>query len=266
MQEETGLSDYLDKYNWIEKCMIHIFKIDNEERYGRKSVVDYTTEYLHDRGGTVVDIAAGNGTDLSNIMSNMNNDVVIFWGLEAYKPNIDILNSMGISTFQVDLEKERLPFEDGSVDIIIANQILEHCKELWWIMSEISRVLKVGGRVIIGVPNLASLHCRISLLFGKQPTCIETHGPHVRGFTYKDFLFFIEDGGYFKVIDRKGSGFYSLIPATRKFWAKVFPNLAVCMTLCVERTDMEGIFIDNLERTFYETNYYDGKVNVDFRV
>ena len=34
------------------------------------------------------------------------------------------------------------PFENETVDIIIVNQILEHCKD-FWIFHEISRVLKV---------------------------------------------------------------------------------------------------------------------------
>ena len=43
-------------------------------------------------------------------------------------------------------------------------------------MHEFSRVLKVGGQIIVGLPNLAALHRRILLLLGKQPTCIRANG------------------------------------------------------------------------------------------
>ena len=38
--------------------------------------------------------------------------------------------------------KGTAPFEDETVDILIVNQILEHCKEIFWIFHELTRVLK----------------------------------------------------------------------------------------------------------------------------
>lgn len=261
------MSNYLDRYSFFMKLMIKIFRIPDEDRYGRRGVTFFANEYLKNvKEAVVVDIAAGSGSDLTNIRKdNAECDLKLF-GLEAYLPNIKIMNSQGISTFAVDIEKERLPFEDKSVDIIIANQIFEHCKELWWITSELSRVLKKGGVAIIGVPNLASLHCRASLLFGKQPTCMETHGPHVRGFVFKDLKYFLEDGKYFNVIGWRGSGFYFIVPWLSNFWAKIFPNAAVCTVICAERTKNEGLFIDNLTKYRYETNYFDGGYNKNFIV
>ena len=53
---------------------------------------------------------------------------------------------------------------------MIANQILEHTKEVFWIWHEIARVLAPQGQLILGVPNLASAHNRLLLLLGRQPT------------------------------------------------------------------------------------------------
>lgn len=64
---------------------------------------------------------------------------------------------------QLNIERDPLPFADESVDIFMANQVLEHCKEIFWIFSEVSRCLKPGGCFIIGVPNLAALHNRLLL-------------------------------------------------------------------------------------------------------
>ena len=211
-----------------------------------------------------MDVAAGSGTDLLNVRNVIGVDKATLYALEAFMPNVDKLRKNQINVMQANIERDKFPFSDGSMDMIIANQILEHCKELWWIFSEMSRILKPGAHAIIGVPNLASLHCRAMLLIGKQPTCIETHGPHVRGFTYKDLKYFIEDGGYFKVVERKGSGFYSIIPGLSGVMAKVFPGAAINMTLMVERTDKSGLFIENLSDCRYETNFYDGKSDGDF--
>lgn len=253
------MKSYMDRYSFGMKLMIKLLKIPENDRYGRDYIVSNAKQYLeHMKEATIVDIAAGSGTDLINIKENSKECKLNLYGLEAYEPNIKLLEKRGISTFAVNIEKDRLPFEDESVDIVVANQILEHCKELWWIYSEVSRILKHGGVFLIGVPNLASLHCRLMLLVGKQPPCMETHGPHVRGFTFKDLKYFSEDGGYFEVKSHEGSGFYSIVPGTAKIFAKLFPKCAVNMSLTLTRTDKEGIFIENLETCRYETNFYTG--------
>ena len=50
------------------------------------------------------------------------------------------LKSLGVSVFALHIERDALPFEDGSVDIVIANQILEHTKEFFWIFHQVSKV------------------------------------------------------------------------------------------------------------------------------
>lgn len=41
-----------------------------------------------------------------------------------------------------NIERDSLPLADGQADLIIANQILEHTKEIFWIFHEVSRSLK----------------------------------------------------------------------------------------------------------------------------
>ncbi len=260
------MKDSLEQYNILFKTIIKLFPISEKDRYGRENIKNMA-EKAKMRGGMPIrclDIAAGGGTDLLNIRNVIGIDKTELYALEAYRPNVDKLRKNRINVRQVNIERDRFPLADGSMDIIVANQILEHCKELWWIFSEMSRVLKPGGYAIIGVPNLASLHCRAMLLIGRQPTCIETHGPHIRGFTYKDLRYFIEDGGYFEVAERKGSGFYSIIPGLSGIMARLFPGAAVNMTLLVRRTDKPGLFIENLLNCRYETNFYNGRSEEDF--
>ena len=63
-----------------------------------------------------------------------------------------------------------LPWEDGSVDVVVCNQVLEHLKNIWLPMTEMHRVLRPGGHAVLSVPNLASLHNRVLLALGRQPT------------------------------------------------------------------------------------------------
>jgi SAM-dependent methyltransferase len=51
---------------------------------------------------------------------------------------------------------ECLAFPDGSFDIIIAKHVVEHLKHPEQAIAEMSRVLKVGGLLILATPNLSS--------------------------------------------------------------------------------------------------------------
>lgn len=50
---------------------------------------------------------------------------------------------------------KRLPFKAKFFDIVIANEVLEHLKNLNFVLDEIKRVLKDSGLLIADVPNTA---------------------------------------------------------------------------------------------------------------
>lgn len=234
--------------------------------YGRDIVVDYCRKCLKASESVgclrILDLGAGSGTDLLNCLSMIQKQCslkVELWALESYAPNVRKLKEHGINVQCFNIENDRFPFENHSIDFIIMNQVLEHTKEIFWIFSEISRILKKGGRCIVGVPNLASLHNRICLMAGKQPTSIRALGPHVRGFTRQDFIDFIETDGYFKVEFFAGSNFYPFPPQISTVLAKRLPNLAVSIFWGIKRTGKKGCFIHVLDNRFYETPYFKGR-------
>ena len=49
---------------------------------------------------------------------------------------------------------ERMPFADGSFDLITANMVVEHVADPAQLFGEIGRVLAPGGRVIVHTPNV----------------------------------------------------------------------------------------------------------------
>lgn len=71
---------------------------------------------------------------------------------------------------QADLRA--LPFDDGSFDVALCLDVLEHVELLEQprAMAEIARVLKPGGRLLMSVPNLAHLHSRLKFLFNGKLT------------------------------------------------------------------------------------------------
>jgi SAM-dependent methyltransferase len=129
-------------------------------------------------------------------------------GVEIYEEPARAAEARGLEVARVDLEEERLPWPDASVDVVICNQVLEHLKNIWLPMSEMHRVLKPGGHAVLSVPNLASLHNRVLLGFGRQPTSVRVFGPHVRGYAWSEFRLFVEREGAYSVRTARGAGFY----------------------------------------------------------
>ena len=73
-----------------------------------------------------------------------------------------------------------LPFEGESFDILLCLDVLKHVELLDQAkaLDEIRRVLKLGGLLLMSVPNLAHLHSRLRFLFtGKltRTSAVERH-------------------------------------------------------------------------------------------
>jgi SAM-dependent methyltransferase len=120
------------------------------------------------------------------------------FAVESFPISIEALRRLGVIITSIDIEHDVLPFDDDFFDVVICNQVLEHTKEIFWVISEIACVMKRGGTLILGVPNLGSLHNRIALLVGHQPPAIAVFGAHVRGFYCARLARPLGEGRHFK--------------------------------------------------------------------
>ncbi|HEX3208350.1 MAG TPA: class I SAM-dependent methyltransferase [Geminicoccaceae bacterium] len=231
--------------------------IDRSLNYGRPIVrrfLEMARPYQR-----VLDLGAGNGVDL--LAARAVQPGCALHAVEVHRPNVELLLRQGIEVIGLDLERDSLTFDDGTIDLIIANQVLEHTKEVFWIWHEIARVLRIGGQVILGVPNLASAHNRLLLLLGRQPSVIKTASAHVRGFTRSDVCDFLERAypRGFALRDWAGANFYPLPPVLARPMARVLPGLAWGMFLLFSKQrDYRGEFLSFPARARLETNFYTG--------
>jgi len=92
------------------------------------------------------------------------------WGLDRTDLLRDRFVERGVQFKSCNLDEGKIPFEDQFFDIIIFTEVLEHIfgppSE---ILQEFKRVLRPGGELILGVPNIARLSNRLRLLFGTSP-------------------------------------------------------------------------------------------------
>jgi len=113
---------------------------------------------------------------------------------------VDIVDRTGagdlpdnVRAYQANLDNP-FPFDDGQFDCLIALMVIEHMYDPFHAFSEAARVTRVGGDLFINLPNIASLKCRLQLLFGKMPVTSspkwfdnrEWDGNHLHYFTVDD--------------------------------------------------------------------------------
>jgi SAM-dependent methyltransferase len=75
-----------------------------------------------------------------------------------------------IVRYALDLEKEALPCEDESFDVVVCCEVLEHMEvDPMFMLSEVNRVTKPGGKLLLTTPNIASSRGLSKLVQGYEP-------------------------------------------------------------------------------------------------
>jgi SAM-dependent methyltransferase len=95
-------------------------------------------------------------------------------GVDADREALAEAKKLGIETRWADLD-DALPFEDGTFDIVVAGELLEHLRDPRRVVSEVFRVLRPGGTFVGSVPNAYRLKNRLRFLRGYKPENDPTH-------------------------------------------------------------------------------------------
>ena len=101
-------------------------------------------------------------------------------GIEIDKGQAGKAAARGIEVIIGDLNHE-FELEDGVADRVMANQVIEHLYDTDNLLSEIWRVLKPGGVLVISTENLASWHNVFALFLGWQPFSLTNISEHRAG-------------------------------------------------------------------------------------
>lgn len=129
---------------------------------------------------------------------------------EPYEP---LLERLGIKVIKADLENERIPLNDGSVDCTIFTEILGHLNpfKITFTLSEINRTLKNRGYLYLTTPNICSIGKRVKCCFGYNPL----GKMHVREYTIIEVRDILNTHG-FKPIRQGFSLSYNITPHDAK--------------------------------------------------
>jgi len=78
--------------------------------------------------------------------------------------------SVRVTAFNVDLEHDRIPMADASVDLVLCCEVLEHMDvDPMFMLAEINRITKPGGHLFLTTPNISSARAVWKILNGYAP-------------------------------------------------------------------------------------------------
>jgi SAM-dependent methyltransferase len=83
----------------------------------------------------------------------------------------------------------RLPLEDGAFDVVWASEVIEHVADTARWLSEVRRVLRPGGRLLLTTPN----HPRLAILSGGLERYADPLSDHLHLYTQKSLRRLLEE-------------------------------------------------------------------------
>jgi len=102
-----------------------------------------------------------------------------------------------------DIERERIPDNDASYDVVMFTEVLEHIAvtDPQVILGDIHRVLRIGGRLILSTPNVANVGNILALargenIFWPPPKFYGSTDRHNREFTPSELCELLERSGF----------------------------------------------------------------------
>ena len=104
----------------------------------------------HNRSINLLDFGCGFGRYLELFQDFIPPENLV--GIESCQDSIAQVRAKGFRCLEADSE---IPFEDGHFDVVFSSNVVEHIPRPKYLkyLEEIERVLRPGGRFVVGTPN-----------------------------------------------------------------------------------------------------------------
>jgi glycosyltransferase involved in cell wall biosynthesis len=129
-----------------------------------------------------------------------------------------------------DADSDHFPYSDGYFATVLCCELLEHLpSDPMHMMSEINRILQIGGHLVLTTPNIASLRALSGVLQGYHPGLFpayirprkqseEAEARHSREYAPREILSLLRDAGF--EVTRLESGPFLEEPRPEHLWVK----------------------------------------------
>jgi SAM-dependent methyltransferase len=150
------------------------------------------------RADRVLDVGCSTGY-LAERMQKQGSTVV---GLDVDERSAELARQFCEAVYVGDVETMELPFEQGTFDVIVCGDLIEHLRDPQAFLARIRPYLRPEGRLVLSTPNIANWAMRIGLLFGRfrYTEWGILDSTHTHFFTRKTLRECLEAAGYRVVV------------------------------------------------------------------
>jgi SAM-dependent methyltransferase len=168
----------------------------------------------------ILDVGCGEGA-LGAELKKLERERLVF-GVERNPDAAAKAKSRLDDVFTIDVEKEHVPLEPGSIDCILFGDVLEHLIDPGAVLKGMKRLLGPDGMVLCSIPNIQH-HSIIAALLRSDFQYTDAGllaATHLRFFTYSTFIKLLLDAGFEpEIVDT------TVVPAPKDFLRATEPVL-----------------------------------------
>lgn len=106
------------------------------------------------RGKRILEVGVGGEGGLIYLLKDINQ----VYGYDVSDAAIKNCIRFGLDVTKINMDRDKLLFEDNSLDIIFALEVFEHFSNPQHALEELRRVLKPGGTLLISTPSSITYH------------------------------------------------------------------------------------------------------------
>ena len=198
MSEVKGIGDPLPREMMVHTYPI-LFRVEQSHWWhtGRRKIlagfVEEICRQVTDRRPRILDVGCGTGANL--IMLSKYGDAE---GVDVSEDALAFCRERGLDNVKLGAG-EALPYEDSTFDLVTAFDVVEHMDDDLAGLSEMQRVLRPGGRVLLFVPTFMFLwglqddvsHHRRRYRLPQLRRVLEQAGFEIERTTYANITFFL---------------------------------------------------------------------------
>ncbi len=167
-ENEESFESYFKKFGHISSIHEWIRQHDAPEVISiyahnriKDSIIDNT-----EQGGNLLDVGCGYGFLFQRLkLRGAKYDGL--YGTEI-SPSLAKSTKLNVPESEVLVSRaEDLPFTDNVFDNVVCSEVIEHVSDPYAVIQELSRVTKIGGKVILTTPNYFALRFGIDRVLQK---------------------------------------------------------------------------------------------------
>jgi len=146
--------------SFISKIMAKPFRMADE--YNRQIIIGWL-ERLSSSANHFVEVGPGGRPLLEEVAGDISRTII------ELPEIIEYCEGLNWQCLGQNARTDRWGLDDGSVDVVVSQQCLEHIPQTDHFISEAHRVLRPGGNFIVSVPNQGALVFILFLLLTFNP-------------------------------------------------------------------------------------------------